>query len=166
MFGSGGRLRKRLQREGREAPAVVVRAQPTTTTLGYGGIATDVRWKLKLRVAGEWDVDVADFFPVATPPNEGSTLKVLYDPADRSKVCAVRDSVVPAPAPPSATPPRGLRETQLARAREGQANLYAGRVIDLRPQGVQQLERLAALHGQGALTDAEFAEAKRRLDGA
>jgi hypothetical protein len=107
MFGSAKRLRERLEKEGRRAPAVVVRAEPTTETLGYpGGWSTDRKWKLTLKVSppgeAEFHADVKDYFPTGSPPNEGSTMNVFFDANDHTKVCVEIASVVSA-APPAPT---------------------------------------------------------------
>lgn len=107
MFGSAKRVRERLEKEGRRAPAVVVRAEPTTETLGYpGGWSTDRKWKLTLKVSppgeAEFQADVKDYFPTGSPPNEGSTMNVFFDANDHTKVCVEIASVVSA-APPAPT---------------------------------------------------------------
>jgi hypothetical protein len=163
MFGSQERLHKRLLADGLPAQAVVVRSEPTTWTEGPGGMAVKRKWKVTLRVMPEGDepfeVDLAMYFKTGQPPNEGSTLSVLFDPADHSKVSADVSSVVSAPAPAgtvdqasvaetrseigqmnpaSATSlwklskmGKQLKELNLAQAREGEGSAFAGQVIVL-----------------------------------
>jgi hypothetical protein len=101
MFGSKKRLRERLETEGVRAPAVVVRAEPTTTTHGppTGGII-DRKWKLTLKVQppGQpaFDVEMAEYFRPAAPPNEGSTMDVFFNSADHREVCIDLASLVSA----------------------------------------------------------------------
>jgi hypothetical protein len=124
MFGSQERLHKRLLADGLPAQAVVVRSEPTTWTEGYGGMATDRKWKVTLRVMPEGDepfeVDLAVYFKTGQPPNEGSTLSVLFDPADHSKVSADVSSVVSAPPPTGTVDEASVAETK---AEIGQMNL-------------------------------------------
>lgn len=205
MFGSAKRLRERLERSGRRAPAVVVHAEPTTQTLGYpGGLSTDRKWKLTITVrpAGEpeFDVDVKDYFPVTSPPNEGSTMDVWFDADDHTRVCVDIASAVAVAAPPSTVdasdlsataaelktwsvsdPPSmrkqwqmrdQLRAFQMAQARGGKGTIIvtgAAAGVLGGPEGstdaVEQLSRLADLKERGALTEAEFEAAKKRLLG-
>lgn len=101
MFGSKKRLRERLQAEGVRAPAVVVRAEPTTTTHGppNGGVI-DRKWKLGLKVQPggrpEFEVDVSEYFRPSTPPNVGSSMDVFFDPNDQTQVCIDIPSLVSA----------------------------------------------------------------------
>lgn len=162
MFGSQERLHKRLLADGLRAPAVVVQSEPTTWTMGSGQMATDRKWKLTLRVTPEGDepfeVDLAVYFKIGRPPNEGSTMTVLFDPKDH-KTMIDMDTLVSAPAPAgtvdeasvaetrteigqmdlgSATSlwklskmGKQLKELNLAQAREGQNSTFAGQVIVL-----------------------------------
>jgi hypothetical protein len=162
MFGSQERLHKRLQAEGLPAQAAVVRSEPTTWTMGSGHMATDRKWKVRLRVTPEGDepfeVDLAVYFKIGQPPNEGSTMRVLFDPKDH-KTMIDMDTLVCAPAPAgtvdeasvadtraeigrmdptSATSlwklsrmGRQLKELNLAQAREGQNSAFASQVIVL-----------------------------------
>src|SRR5580698_3857171 len=123
MFGSQERLHKRLLADGLPAQAVVVRSEPTTWTEGPGGMAVKRKWKVTLRVMPEGDepfeVDLAMYFKTGQPPNEGSTLSVLFDPADHSKVSADVSSVVSAPAPAGTVDQASVAET---RSEIGQMN--------------------------------------------
>jgi hypothetical protein len=47
----------------------------------------------------EFEVDIKRYFRNRTPPNEGSTMTVLFDPADHSKVSVDPTSLVCAPPP-------------------------------------------------------------------
>jgi hypothetical protein len=162
MFGSQERLHKRLLADGLRAPAVVVQSEPTTWTMGHGGMPTDRKWKVTLRVTPEGDdpfeVSLELYFKVSRPPNEGSTMTVLFDPKDH-KAMIDMDTLVSAPAPAGAVDQASVAETQseigqmnlgsatslwklskmgkqlkelnLAQAREGQNSAFAGQVIVL-----------------------------------
>ena len=137
MFGSEERLRERLLKEGRQAQAEVVEAKPTTASRGNFPPDRSERrylWKLRLRVRPEgetgFDIDLKHYFHVWAPPNEGSTMTVLFDPNDHSKLSIDIDSVVSVP--PAANLAqgaeqsgglkgiRGARERQDAWLRSGQ----------------------------------------------
>ncbi len=100
MFASDKRLRDRLLRDGQQAQGVVVASRPTTTTKSNRA-GRFYLWKLTLRVrpagAAEFDIDLKHYFRQWAPPNPGSTMTVLFDPNDHSKVSIDLDSLVSVP---------------------------------------------------------------------
>ena len=126
----------------------------------------------------------------------GDTIEVLYDPADHDKVAfdyeadaraAMATARSPAPAAPSAIAPLDPELQQLMDLEEAErtgsvsSSAPTSGAAQATPPGapsppdasaaaadrrIAQLQRLADLHTQGALTDAEFAAEKAKiLDG-
>ncbi len=91
-------------------------------------------------------------------PHQGMTLPVTLDRADPSRLKVEWDEL-----PTHQDRIQQQTEAMLAGGFPGTATAEPV-VIDLRgADHVQRLERLAALHAAGALTDEEFAAAKARL---
>jgi hypothetical protein len=195
MFGSDERLHKRLLEEGRQAQGEVVESRPTTASRGNFPPDRSERrylWKLKLRLRpegeSEFEVDLKHYFHDWSPPNAGSTMTVLFDPNDHSKVSIDIDSVVSVP--PAANLIEGAsstRELQDAQLRSGQGMIEvisgadapipdpsassAQNAAPPAPGSVlsgDQAELIAQLsdrHQRGQLSDADFEKAKRTLLG-
>jgi hypothetical protein len=87
-------LEHRLRKHGQKAMAEVVAARQThmTVTLGNPQLMGDTRieWKLTVRVqphgGATFDVDIDALFSQMDGPTVGSSVPVLYDPEDHSKV--------------------------------------------------------------------------------
>lgn len=155
MFGSAKRLRSRLETEGVRAPAVVVAAQPTTTTHGPpNGSIIDRKWKLTIEVQpggqAAFDADVSEYFPPGSPPNEGSTMSVLFDPKDHTQVCVEVGSVV------SAAPSISAEQSADAAA---MASELSGWSRGNRPSMLKQLRTA------GQLRSFQLTEAREGRDG-
>jgi hypothetical protein len=98
MFGGAERLEKKLRDGGgKTAPAQITEAKPGHMAISSGGDAAQqvasahVNWRLKLRVTpdGEaaFDAEVKEPYPeMGGGPSVGSTVGVLYDPNDHSKL--------------------------------------------------------------------------------
>ncbi len=98
MFGEAERLEKRLRDGGgKTAPAQITEAKAGHMAISSGGDAAQqvasahVNWKLKLHVTpdGEaaFDAEVKEPYPeMGGGPSVGSTVGVLYDPTDHSKL--------------------------------------------------------------------------------
>jgi Short C-terminal domain len=98
MFGSTDRLEKKLRNGGgKTAPAKITEAKPGRFAVSSGGdtaqlaASAHVNWTLKLQVTpdGEspFDAVVKEPYPeMGGGPSVGSTLGVLYDPNDHTKV--------------------------------------------------------------------------------
>jgi hypothetical protein len=98
MFGSAGRLEKKLREgRGKTAPATVTEAKKGHMAISTGGDAAQqvasahINWTLKLQVTpdGEatFDAEVKEPYPeMGGGPGIGSTVGVLYDPNDHSKL--------------------------------------------------------------------------------
>lgn len=164
------RLEKKLLASGREAKAEVVAAQPTLNAIRSGWELKESKWLLKLRVQppghSEFQSDIQPWLPAAFRPRPGTTVDVLYDPKERSKV------VIDPRTEPTVDP-------VLAAARQAAATAGPG-VFVMGPGGqltqvgaaaaahedpVDELQKLVDLHNRGALTDSEFAAQKSRILG-
>ena len=97
MYGKLSRLEKKLREIGKTAPATIVEAKKGRFALSSGGDAAQevasahINWKLKLSVTpdGEpaFDAEVKEGYgEMGLGPAIGSTVNVLYDPNDHSKV--------------------------------------------------------------------------------
>ncbi len=158
---------------------------------GYVG-NTEVILKTRLSVQpdGQPAFEVEQKFRYAqmSIPSVGSRVSVLYDPEDHDKVMIEdRPPIVDVPGLPGGTLDLGamletIKDTKaahpgdrmaMADALKAQMGLdtmgmtpgmitMAG-IPGMTPDPVAQLERLAALHSSGALTDAEFAAEKAKL---
>ena len=195
MFGSEERLHKRLLKEGRQAQAEVVESRPTTANrANFPPDRSERRylWKLRLRLRpegeSEFEVDLKHYFHNWTPPNAGSTMAVLFDPNDHSKVSIDIDSVKSvAPAANLIEGASSTREIQDAQLRSGQSMVEV--IGDADPAGSGPSEssdqnaaplvpgtvmsgdqaaliaQLSDRHQRGQLSDADFEKAKRTLLG-
>lgn len=184
MFGKLSRgTRKRLEAGGHRAPATVlaIADRGMTVTHGSEGFVgnTEVILKTHLRVEpeGRLPFEVEDKFryPQMSIPSAGSRLSVLYDPEDHEHVL-IEDR------PPVVDFNGGtldlgamldtIKQTKaehpgdrmaMADALKQQMGIPAMVIGGGAPDHVGQLERLAALHAGGALTDAEFAAEKAKV---
>jgi hypothetical protein len=127
VFGSEERLHKRLLETGRRAQAQVLESRPTTASRGNFPPDRSERrylWKLKLRLQPdgepEFEVDLKHYFHDWSPPNPGSTMAVLFDPDDHSKLVIDIDSVVSAPAAASQIENASLEATEAQQGAEAE----------------------------------------------
>jgi hypothetical protein len=184
--------RHHLETDGREAVATVleIAERGMAVTTGSGALVSDTELALKTRLrvepAGEPAFEVHQRFRYSQfgVPGVGDQLTVRYDPADHDKIMITRLGT--ATTTRSGKSPAELLElVKDAKAQFGGDRAKLGAllresvggaalVIDGQALGapggetntIGQLERLAALHAQGALTDAEFATEKAKILGA
>ena len=199
MFGKD----KQPEEGGTRAPAEVVKAEQSGTgvTVGNPALAgaTEVAWKLDVKVKPEgadpFDAQVEAKLPQYTALMVGTTVPVLFDPDDHSKVTLdmspqgwadVSAAQVEALTGSSALAgpikemmeaamkdPVGFRQHAMEQAE--QAFKSAGINVAAMPGAVQpedsssamvdNLEKLADLRDRGVLTDEEFAQQKAKLLG-
>jgi hypothetical protein len=138
MFGSDERLEKKLRGGGgKAAPAQITEAKPGRVAISSGGDAArqvasaHVNWKLKLRVTpdGEaaFDAAVKEPYPeIGGGPSVGTTIGVLYDPNDHSKLVVDHSA-------------------------EGQATMVAG---FMSPTAKAQMERMAGEPAENLISEA------------
>ena len=187
MFGSPGkRKRKRLEERGVRAPATVLgMSRRMAVTSGpdnlVGSTEVDARFHLRIEPPDGDPIETHARmrFPQLSVPQEGSRVMVIYDPDDPSDLMwddsgpgiaalvgdesgAIGDLINLALS--------GAGQDDLVRAAQG---LEGVRIVT-HEQSLSgsdgaglaaDIERLAALHRSGALTDEEFAAAKARLLG-
>jgi len=197
MFGHKKGLAKKLQENGGTvALATVVQGKEKWSSASgsgyYGPSKVTEHMRVKLQVAPESEPPFEAEFSQAFSgrvPFTGWQCKVVYDPADHSKIAVLEDSI----APPGITHEQAERavarknemmaavesgtvaqyiEEQKAKAMRGE---FGGTVIvngmqispapasASQPDVVDQLTKLAELHDRGALTDAEFQAQKAKL---
>ena|SRR5437588_4681385 len=196
MFGRD----KKLAEHGVRAPAEVVKAEQSETGVTVGNPAfagaTEVVWKLDLKVQPEgaepFDAHVEARLPQYTALMVGSTVPVLFDSDDHSKVTldmspqgwadasAAQVGALtgnPALAAPikemmqaALKDPVGFQKHAMEQAEEAfkaagftVAGMTAGAPADSSAGMVDTLQKLADLHDRGVLTDEEFAEQKAKL---
>ncbi|MCW2983678.1 MAG: hypothetical protein JWR63_1248 [Conexibacter sp.] len=184
------RARKNLEANGRTAPATVLEISDRGMSITNGNDAivanTEVLLKTRLRVepAGEpsFEVEKRLRFAQLAIPGVGSTVTVRYDPGDHDSLMidVSTAGVMEAMSARTGLDLGGLmstiRETKAEhpgdrmamgdalRAQLGQQNgVVFATPAPAAPDPIGQIERLAALHASGALTDAEFAEQKARV---
>lgn len=206
MFGSAGRLEKKLRAgEGKAAPAQITEAKPGHMAISSGGDAAQqvasahVNWRLKLRVTpdGEaaFDAEVKEPYPeMGGGPSVGSTIGVLYDPNDHSKVvvdhsAAGQATMVAGTMSSTAkarmeriggepaedliteamTDPAAFREKMQERATQlaadSTANVGGVPGAAAPVDPADEIAKLAELRDRGALTDAEFQAQKKKILG-
>jgi hypothetical protein len=188
---------EKLEEHGTRAPAEIVRAEQSGVGITEGNPAlagaTEVVWKLDVQVKPEgtepFDAHVEARLPQYTGLRAGTTVPVLFDPEDHSKVtldmspqgwadASIATAVQASGNPALAAPLHELMEAALkdpvgfqkhAQEQAAQAFKAAGfNVIDVAGAGgsdatVDALEKLADLHDRGVLTDEEFAKQKQRI---
>jgi hypothetical protein len=186
------RARKKLEAHGRTAPATVLEIADRGMAITNGNEAivadTEVLLKTRLRVepAGEpaFEVEKRLRYPQLSIPGVGSTVSVRYDPDDHDTLMIDHSGsgALDAMSARTGLDISGLmstiRETKaehpddrtaMADALRAQLGAQSGVVFatpaaaPAAPDPIARLERLAALHASGALTDAEFAEQKARV---
>lgn len=186
--------RKHLEENGVRATAVVLKAgRRVAVSTGPDNVvsSTEIDLRLTVRIEPEGQtplqVECRMRFPQMSEPTEGSRIPVIYDPEDPNEIMyddspggigtmLGNDSIGQLAEMASG----GAGEQELIDAAmkmfPGATTIGpgGGAVVDLRGQGaaapagdsqVADLEKLAALHEAGALTDEEFAAAKARLLG-
>jgi hypothetical protein len=193
---------KKLEESGTRAPAEVVKAEQSGTGVTVGNPAfagaTEVVWNLDVKVkpdgADPLDAHVEARLPQYSAIMVGSTVPVLFDPSDHSKIAldmspqAWADAAIASAGqmgalagnPALATPikemmeaamkdPEGFRQHAMEEAQK--AFGAAGFTVMGAPQQsgeaamVDTLSKLADLHDRGVLTDEEFAQQKAKLLG-
>jgi len=190
------RSRKKLEAQGRTAPATVLDIADRGMSITNGNDAivanTEVLLKTRLRVepAGEpsFEVEKRLRFPQLAIPGVGSTITVRYDPDDHDSLmlddseAAVLDAMSARTGLDLGGLMSTIRETKaehpgdrmaMGEALRAQLGVQPATMVFATPPAaapgpadhIAQLERLAALHASGALTDAEFAEEKARVLG-
>ena len=191
MFGKPSkRKRKRLEETGVRTMAEVLDVDHSfVMTYGVENVVADndmdVRVTLRLKPEGQEPVEVKARmrFPQLSVPSPGLEIPVIYDPADPSEVIYDDSSGAISTmlgGDPSLTKLAdmamgGASEQELIDAASGMfpgATMIPGGqgagMAAAQPAGdpqVADLERLAALHDSGALTDEEYAAAKARVLG-
>ena len=186
------RTRKKLAAHGRIASAVVLEISDNgmAITNGSDGLVanTEVLKKARLRVEPEgeaaFEVHQRFRFPQLAVPGVGSHVSVRYDPDDHDQIMiddseaavletmsartgldlgglmsTIRDTKADHPGDRQAMQQALLASLGQGTAAFGSPLTMPGAVADT----VSQVERLAALHASGALTDAEFSAAKARI---
>jgi len=188
---------EKLEEHGTRAPAEIVKAEQSGAGVTAGNPAlagaTEVVWKLAVRVKPEggdpFDAHVEARLPQYTGLRVGTTVPVLFDPEDRSKIvldsspeawadASIATAVQASGNPALAAPLHELMEAALkdpvgfqkhAQEQAAQAFKAAGfNVMDIAGASgsdvtVDALEKLADLHDRGVLTDEEFAKQKQRI---
>ncbi len=190
MFGKPSRsTRKHLEADGRRATATVlaIADRGMSLTSGNGNLVSNTEVILKTRLSvqpeGEPAFEVERKFRYAqlSIPSVGTRLSVRYDPTDHDEIMiedrppvvdfgggkldlgAMLDTIK------STKASNPGDRMAMADALKQQMGLDAMVVAPMAampgmtPDPVAQLERLAALHTSGALTDAEFATEKAKL---
>jgi hypothetical protein len=186
------RTRKKLAARGRIASAVVLEISDNgmAITNGSDGLVanTEVLMKARLRVEPEgeaaFEVHQRFRFPQLAVPGVGSHVSVRYDPDDHDQIMiddseaavlatmstrtgldlgglmsTIRDTKADHPGDRQAMQQALLASLGQGTAAFGSPLTVPGAV----PDTISQVERLAALHASGALTDAEFSAAKARI---
>jgi hypothetical protein len=164
-----------------------------TNTYMPNKITSHMRVKLRVEPEGEpaFEADFSQAFS-GSVPFTGWQCKVVYDPADHSKIAVLEDSVTP-PGISHDKAERGAQrraemmqavqsgniaeyvEEMKAKAMRGELGgtvivdgmpvpqASTGAAPPAKPDVVDQLTKLADLHERGALTDAEFEAQKAKL---
>jgi hypothetical protein len=187
------RLKKQLEESGKRANATVVEIaeKGMAVTRGAEGVIgnTELALKAHLKVQPddepEFEVKKRFSFPQLAVPSAGQTIPVIYDPSDHDKIMVDYSPEAQQNAALSAS---GIDPGQMgdllsqaqqfrAQAEDFQAQAtqlrsaaeakQGGTGMPVQPQAdpVEQLERLAKLKDQGALTEAEFAAEKAKILG-
>lgn len=197
MFGRD----EKLEEHGTRAPAEVVKAEQSGVGLTVGNPAfagaTEVVWKLDVKVKPEgaepFDAHVEAQLPQYTTLMVGSTVPVLFDPGDHSKVtldmspqgwvdasaaqveALTGNAALGAPIKEmmeaALKDPVGFQKHAMEQAQEAfKAAGFTGMPGVVQPADsssamVDNLEKLADLRDRGVLTDEEFARQKAKLLG-
>ena len=175
VLGDNHRLREKLEKHGKRAPAEVLQAKERPWANSRGGLAGKAVYKLKLRVSppGEpaFDAEFTDEWSgfQLTGPEVGTKVSVLYDPQNHSKVVLSSgrgrspSHVAPAPAGVDLDPElQALYEQSIADTAPG-ASMPAAAPADHSQARLDALQQLAELHDHGVLTDDEFAAEKAKI---
>ncbi|MGK5674433.1 DUF3592 domain-containing protein [Micromonospora sp. URMC 106] len=127
-----------LAARGRPTPGLIIGVEQTGRMYGDD---PELRLNVQFTVDGrEWSGTASRFYPGYDLPRTGDAVTVHYLPEDPSILDIQENRQPRTPAPPAQPAYRG-------------------------PELAAELERLARLHRDGALTDAEFSAAKGRLLG-
>ena len=178
------RLKKKLEEKGTRAPATVVdiAEKGMAVTSGPEGIVANtevvLKTRLKVQPEGEPEFEVTERFryPQLAIPSAGSVLPVIFDPEDHDKIMI---DWSPEGQQEAALSAAGIDPGQLGQLMEqaqqwqaqgmqggaGQMPAMAAPAAQPKSDPVEQLERLAKLKEQGALTEAEFEAEKAKILG-
>jgi hypothetical protein len=162
---------RHLQKSGIKGTAVVVSAKRTHTLAQTGQFAFQAPfiWKYVLRVSIPGKAPYEATCGVARDDiSEGSTVDVAVSRFNRRSVAILSTRHAPAhdggrPIPDQDQDPARRMQLLLNAAQSGQPQPAAAPDAEMRH--VDALAKLAELHSQGALTDAEFAAEKSRILG-
>ena len=162
-FGLGRKsVEEQLSESGRQASAEVLSSEPTNHfDSSYGNQLNGRRWILQVRVRPSdgqpFEAEVQASLKVLFMPREGDAVDVLYDPDDHSRVAIDPGQNLA----PVLRVRSGVRaEVALPRGREA--------VIEAQqapPEHRAELERFAQFYANGALSDDEYKELRRRILG-
>jgi hypothetical protein len=162
-FGFGRKsLEEQLSESGRRASAEVLSSEPTKHfDSSYGNQLNGRSWILRMRVSlsGEqpFEVELKANLKILFMPRPGDSIDVLYDPGDHSRV-VIDPALDLAPRPRVRS---GVRaEVALPRGREA--------VVEAQSAPLEhraELERFAQFYANGALSDDEYKELRRRILG-
>src|SRR5262245_10215125 len=173
MFGHNKRLERKLREKGGiQAWATVLESEKQWASTGGANVSPGqagsmtIHQKLRLRVEpdGEppFEATVKQVFNDSYGwhiPQEGYSVKVLYDPTDHSKLVIDLEAMPVAPAVD--------RDQAIARYQSLTANDFPRtQGASPSPDVADELTKLAALRDRGVLTDAEFEVQKAKLLGA
>ena len=183
------RVKKQLEENGKRANATVVEIaeKGMAVTRGAEGVIgnTELALKTHLRVQPddepEFEVKKRFSYPQLAVPSAGQTVPVIYDPSDHDKIIVdYSPEAQQSAALSSAGIDAGSLSALMSQAQQMQAQaaqmqpgMGMGQVPGMAPQApaqpqadpVEQLERLAKLKDQGALTESEFEAEKARILG-
>jgi putative oligomerization/nucleic acid binding protein len=173
MLGHNKRLERKLKEHGGiRAWATVLASEKQWASSGGANVSPGqagsmtIHQKLTLRVEpdGEppFEATVKQVFNDSYGwhiPQDGYSVKVIYDPTDHSKLVIDTEAMPVAPAVD--------RDEAMARHESAMANAFPQtRGASPRPDVADELTKLAALRDRGILTDAEFEVQKAKLLGA
>jgi hypothetical protein len=162
-FGFGRKsLEEELSESGRRAPAEVVESEPTKDRdVSYGAELNGRKWILRLRVQPSdeqpFEVELKASLKALFMPRIGDRIDVLYDPADHSRT-VIDPAQNLAPQRHSHSDVRSW--TSLP---DGQKAIEEAETAP--PEHRAELDRFAHFHLQGALSDDEYKELRRRILG-
>jgi hypothetical protein len=172
LTGNTHKLEEELRERGRRAPADVVDTV-VTGSISSGSLAMQTQAICKLSVqvqpSGEtaFPAEIKQRFNQFGIPTPGTRVEVLYDPSDHDKIVVATDTASVMTVQGGSVGDllqRAMADPQQFR-QEMLASAGASPAPPAEDDSLAQLERLAALHANGALTDAEFQAQKRRLLG-
>lgn len=155
LTGQGGE-RERLLAEGLDATGTIV----GMGTPARGAQMFNLDIDFEVNIPGRAAYRVANDFmvPASAQIGPGVTLPLKVDPNDQAKLVIVWDQAAKAPARGEVRPVSGSGYATAPAPAAPAAATGGG-------DSLAELERLAALHASGALTDSEFEQQKARILG-